>query len=312
MRNSSPYLEGKDVCVFDIETTGLSAKYSGVISASFFYPESEELVQLFCDEPGLEKSLLAECRDRLSACDAVISYNGDSFDLPFLNKRLIDVAALPGLPLFKSVDLFKYLRRYWPAAKTLESLSQKSVEQFLGLSESRDDLIGGRECIELYRAWLQTGREELKQTILLHNADDVRQLARVYASLNFLPWHEIALREGYPLRTEFKRASVRGAEIKGSRLSVKGRTLPGFIPASIFEEGYGYEYSGLSGEFKLELYLIDSGDRLLADLDALPVDQAAFEGLPGVGSGYLIVCSGKRPNAAAVNALVSAMLRKLI
>ena len=47
-------------------------------------------------------------------------------------------------------------------------------------------------------------------------------------------------------------------------------------------------------------------------MDALPVDQAAFQGLPGFGSGYLIVCSGKRPNAAAVNALVSAMLTKLI
>ena len=312
MKNTSPYLAGKDVCVFDIETSGLSPRFSTVISASFFYPESEELVQLFCDELSLEASVLAECRSRLADCDAVITYNGDSFDLPFVNKRLIDIAGLPGLPLFKSVDLFKYLRRYWPAAKSLQSLTQKSVEEFLGLKESRDDLIGGRECIELYKSWLQTGREELRETILLHNADDVRQLGRIYAALNFLPWHEIALREGYPLRTDLKRAVVRGAEIKGGRLRVKGRTLPGFIPASIFEENYEYEYSGLSGEFRLDVYLIDSGDRLLADVESLPVSAEAFSALPGFGSGYLIVSSGSRPNAAGINALVTELLKKLI
>ena len=322
-----PYLDGLEYCVFDIETTGFSAQSCTLISASFYYPGSGECFQLFCDEPGLEAALIKDCCARLSECDAVITYNGDSFDLPFMNRRAVASGAAPGLPFFKSLDIYKYLKRYWPAAKIMDSLSQRSMEAALGLSDERSDRIDGGECVELYKNWLRTGDEGIKNTILLHNGDDVRQLGRIFDSLNFLPWQIIAFYEGYPLRLPensadllsaasetgaYKKAFVRECKIDGSCLSVRGIAQPGGISVSIYNENYEFEYSALSGVFKLKLPLIASDGILIADLQKLPVKEDNYAVYPGFGSGYLVLSSSGHVNALEANSLTRGMLDRLM
>ena len=140
---NNPYLKNFRIKVFDIETGGLSPQKSGIISASFIDPDTMELQQLFCEHPSQEGRMVRDILDILSGCDAVVTYNGDSFDFLFLQSRAKQLGAGTSLPDFWSVDLYKWLKKYWSAAKLMEHHRQKDIELALGLSEEIQSSAGG-------------------------------------------------------------------------------------------------------------------------------------------------------------------------
>ena len=85
--NYDPYTEKLKTAVFDIETAGLSSQKDMIISASFINEDGTELRQYFCDDPESEYLLLTRIFEEFSNLDAVITYNGESFDIPFVKKR---------------------------------------------------------------------------------------------------------------------------------------------------------------------------------------------------------------------------------
>ena len=175
---NNAYLKDLNTTVFDIETTGLFHSRDCIINAGFC-SSMGDVWQNFSEDPADEKRVVSEALERILQADAVITYNGDTFDLPFLLRRAQKYGLCERLPLLWSVDLYRWLKKYWPAAVSMKSMSQKSVEEAMGLADRRDDEIPGGDCIPLYNYYLQTKDTKAKDTILLHNADDVRQLARI-------------------------------------------------------------------------------------------------------------------------------------
>lgn len=308
---TDPYLKDKKYCVFDIETTGLYPVRDSVISASFCDPKTLETAQFFTDSPLLEKNTLSAVIEKLGEYDAVITYNGRSFDIPFVRTRAKACGLAESLPLFWSIDLYLLLRRYWPAAESLPSLRQKAVEQALGLESFRTDPIDGGECVSLYTRFVSLGDEAAKDAILLHNADDVRQLARICESINFLPWHRIAYEDGFMVKTPRGKAVLGPAKIEKSKLSIRAKGEPGALPASIFTDRYMLEYESGSGRIDLSIYPEEKSGLLFVDLTRLKLDPARFEDLRGFSEGFLVLARDGAPCHAECSRLSAAIISTL-
>ena len=227
---NSYYLKDLNTTVFDIETTGLFHSKDCIINAGFCSPMGD-VWQNFTEDPTDEKRVVEEALERICAADAVVTYNGDTFDLPFLQRRAVKYGLCERLPLLWSVDLYRWLKKYWPVAPSMKSMSQKSVEEAMGLAPKRSDEIPGGDCIPLYNYYLQTKDDSAKQTILLHNADDVRQLARIAWKCTFLPYHDIAMREGFLFKAGQRKILTKGCSFKRGRCSCRRNWMPDRSPS---------------------------------------------------------------------------------
>lgn len=307
MFNNS-YLKEHAVCTFDIETMGLSPDRDMIICAGFCDPHGG-FTQFFADSPRDEKETVERILEQISSCDAVISYNGDRFDLPFLLARAKKYSLAENLPVIWSIDLYRWLRNYWPAAASMQSLSQKSVEKALGIESERSDLISGSECITLYNIFIASGDPDAKEKILLHNADDLRQLLRIAEASGFLPYHKIAFNEGFLVKAGDLRIVTKASRMETGRIKLSAATRPGLLPASIYEEGFKLDYDSFSGLISLEIFTSQIEAYHYADLQKLPVIKSKFQNLSSFHSSYLVLAEKNEINFMAANILTAEILR---
>jgi hypothetical protein len=122
----------------------------------------------YADERRNRRSMLAKVHSLLCEADAVVTYNGDKFDLPRLRGAFVEVG-LPALPPTASIDLLKTVR-------TLGAQSNKLayIAPHLGIGSKVD--AGGfglwARCLDNDpKAWMR-----MKQ----YNAQDVRLLGKLY------------------------------------------------------------------------------------------------------------------------------------
>lgn len=304
---NSYYLKDLNTTVFDIETTGLFHSRDSIINAGFC-SSLGEVWQNFTEDPADEKRVVEEALERVAAADAVVTYNGDTFDLPFLHRRAVKYGLIEKMPLLWSVDLYRWLKKYWPAAPSMKSMSQKSVEEAMGLAVKRTDEIPGGDCIPLYNYYLQTKDASAKETILLHNADDVKQLARIAWKCTFLPYHDIAMHEGFLFKAGQRKILTKGCSFKKGTFSAQAQMDAGLLPVSAYEDQYHLEYDSFTGKAVLELFPGEEGPFRYVDTEHLPGDTSEIEKLSGFHSGYLVLAENGEPDAKAVNAAVQCVL----
>lgn len=313
------YTQNLRTAVFDIETTGLRAEHDSIISASFCGEDSENLRQYFCDDPQAEFLLITKIIDELQSLDCIITYNGRHFDLPFVRKRAEKYGLADRIPDIWNIDLYLWLKKYWKAASLLPGLTQSDVELAMGLNLARTDEVDGKECIFLYHKYLAGSQAEFREKILLHNGDDVRQLARIAQNCSFLPFHQIAYEQGYTLmiRGDYPGAEDTPIRIRPVRESagcfvVNAKTVPGMLPLYYFEEGFTLEYDAFSGLIRLEIRPGELEDYLYADLSDMPVNPADFIDLEGFASNYLIIKQGESVRWREFNRLAADLIRKVL
>ncbi len=303
----NPYCKNLRARIFDIETTGLYPQHDRIISASFCRPDGSGLLQFFCDAPQNEDILIEQILSELSQCDAVISYNGNMFDIPFVLTRAKHDKVADALPLFWSIDIYRWLKAYWPQAKKMESLRQKAVEEALGLSDNRTDEIGGGECISLYADYVNWNNEKAKELILLHNGDDVRQLARISQSLSFLPYHKIVYEKGFIAN----KILIQEEKLLKNKLSVKAKMQKALMPIDIYDDQYHLEYDSRSGEISLEIFFQTANNCKFVDLTKIFKDQNTFIDLSGYKEGFLILSDENGICYKECNTLTSEILKKI-
>lgn len=175
--NFDKYFNSKNICFLDIETTGLSSKYHYIYLIGIMYydtfDKSWKLIQLFSESPDEEKELLLSLLNYINRFDYIINYNGDTFDIPFINARLNYYNIDYKIQTEKSIDIFKYVRANKNFLK-LENLKLKTLEKSIGIH--REDKYSGKDCIEFYKKYLKNKDEELKDIVLKHNYDDLYYL----------------------------------------------------------------------------------------------------------------------------------------
>lgn len=171
----------KKVAYFDIETTGLSSSYNQIYLIGIAYQNEDgsfTITQWFDDTSKDEMKLLLKFREFLKKYDYLIEFNGNSFDIPFVESRGKKHGISFNFSKIIPIDIYRELKGYKSLFK-LDNLKQKSLEKFLGIG--RDDLYSGGELIDIYKEYVRTGskNEEYFNLLMLHNFDDMKGLVDV-------------------------------------------------------------------------------------------------------------------------------------
>ena len=173
----------------DIETTGLSAKNSicYLIGLAYYKDKSFECTQFFADTPDDEPVILQELLSYIGRFKAIVTYNGDTFDIPYIISRC-KYNSLSTDSVFpqERIDLYKTARQVNSLLK-LDNLKQKNIENLLSIN--RDDIYSGGELIDTYKEYII--KYKLKEDtfaelsrLLLHNREDICALPEICSILS--------------------------------------------------------------------------------------------------------------------------------
>lgn len=214
----------EDAVFFDIETTGLSRRTSHIfIIGAICKDEGEvQFIQWFVQRPSEEKEVVAEFSRLLAGKKILLHYNGQTFDVPYVQYRAgfwglkdpfspgqgMDPASpeqgmdssspgqgmdssSPGQGMdssspesdMESQDLYQKMRGLKDVFHCT-SMKQKDAEKILHFP--RKDQVDGKELLEIYHAYIRTGDKNALEVLLLHNRDDLFGMLTIYRFLLYI------------------------------------------------------------------------------------------------------------------------------
>ncbi|MGB3366298.1 MAG: ribonuclease H-like domain-containing protein [Acidaminobacteraceae bacterium] len=190
-----------DIAILDIETTGLHRIYSKVILVGIiiFSKSRAEIIQIFADNPSEEGELLITLQDVIKNKSLILTYNGQAFDIPFLNGKYSQRNLNFEIPMYKNFDLLRLIRKNKKNLK-LANYKLKSVEDFLGIY--RKDSISGKESVDLYNQYVQSRSSNLRNKILLHNFEDILNIIDLVKIFEYCEESSIYDEFKYPLNID--------------------------------------------------------------------------------------------------------------
>ncbi|MFP8956738.1 ribonuclease H-like domain-containing protein [Natrialbaceae archaeon A-CW3] len=146
----------EDVCYLDIETTGLNATRNDVTTVSL-HRQGE--TRTFINGQDLTAEAL---RSELEAASALVTFNGQRFDVPFLETALEIEIDLPHIDLM------------YPCRKLDLTGGLKRIERDLGIDRDQPD-ISGRDAVRLWHQY-ERGDEDALATLVQYNRADTANL----------------------------------------------------------------------------------------------------------------------------------------
>lgn len=169
---------------FDIETTGFTAKYSSIylIGCAFYDGNTFRLTQWFAEKYEEEAEIIEAFITLAKNYTHIVHFNGNNFDIPFIRQKCeaygfpFSFDTIEGIDIYKRIAPYRYLLN-------MPNCKQKSVEQFLGIR--RKDTYNGGNLINVYHQYVKTPDENAFKLLLLHNADDIRGLIRIFPVLAY-------------------------------------------------------------------------------------------------------------------------------
>ncbi|MGG2468542.1 ribonuclease H-like domain-containing protein [Paraclostridium bifermentans] len=175
----------KNHFVFDIETTGLSPKYCKVILIGILYNLNNKTIikQYFAESEEEEKDLLLKFINDIKTFDHHITFNGVSFDIPFLNSRFNSNDIDFSIDKCDDIDILRIVKPF-KEKLSLSDCKLKTIEKYMGIK--REDTISGKESVELYKNFVISKDISLKEKILLHNYEDIYYLGKIYNIKNII------------------------------------------------------------------------------------------------------------------------------
>jgi len=170
-----------DFLFLDLETMGLFGGQP-VILAGLARPGNDNTIRtdqfLARDFPD-EAAIIAEVCHRIEKSPVLVTYNGKSFDVPFLEQRAAYYGiAFPDVRVH--IDLLHFCRRTWK--KELVNCTLTTIEQQV-LGIARDEDLPGEMVPEFYQEYLLSGNAGFLKPIVDHNRQDIASLVGVFSSL---------------------------------------------------------------------------------------------------------------------------------
>ncbi|WP_026519588.1 ribonuclease H-like domain-containing protein [Butyrivibrio sp. FCS006] len=166
------------ILFIDIETTGLSPRNSDLymIGTGFWENGKWVIRQFFGENAQEEEKVLSEFSDFSRSFTKVVHFNGDRFDIPFLQSKYEEHKLTDPFGRLESFDLYKWVKPY-KKQLGLPDCKQKTIERFLKID--REDEYDGGKLIAVYKDYEESKSSELLQLLLLHNFEDVKGMMRM-------------------------------------------------------------------------------------------------------------------------------------
>lgn len=169
----------EDMVFFDLETTGLASCPLFLIGAMTW--EGGDLVvrQFFARHYGEEAAVVSLFADLVRDKGLLISFNGKSFDLPFIRARAA-ANAVPFRSQHQHFDLLHEARKVWRGS--LPNCRLQTLEQHL-CGRVRTGDIPGHAIPDAYHNYVRTSDASEMVQVLEHNRQDLLTLAELMALL---------------------------------------------------------------------------------------------------------------------------------
>lgn len=155
----------QDEILFDIETTGINRFKDYVFLIGYIDGKNKIFTQIF-SEDGNDEDVIREFVE-ISREKKLVTYNGRSFDLPFIKNRA-EALGIKGWTYDRDYDLYYDIR----VNKRFLGVKRHKLtylENFYGINRSED--IDSADIVEEYRRFL-SGTTDYKK-LLIHNKEDV-------------------------------------------------------------------------------------------------------------------------------------------
>lgn len=179
------------IMVLDIETTSLEAD-AGVLIGAGLALETGRIEYLEARRTSEEKSLLSKLAKRLEGVDVLVTWNGRSFDLPFLTTRLMHHGLDPRPILRKThIDLADVVK----GRLRLTFTYLDHVCDFFQIDRKKGPM--GLDVPRLYVRALE-GDRKASVAIREHCIDDLRATREVFLKLKLLVEQQLEYAEREP------------------------------------------------------------------------------------------------------------------
>jgi uncharacterized protein YprB with RNaseH-like and TPR domain len=163
----------------DIETCGLQSQPVFLVGLCHIGERNLVLRQLFARDYAEERCLLAEVERILGEHDFLVTYNGKTFDLPFLRHRAV-YHRLRFETRIPHLDLLWMVRRRWK--DRLPDCRLKTLESRV-LRRLRAGDIDGSEIPGAYHEYVKHGQPHRLLPVFHHNLLDVVAMAELLPKL---------------------------------------------------------------------------------------------------------------------------------
>jgi uncharacterized protein YprB with RNaseH-like and TPR domain len=170
----------------DTETTGLAGgagTYIFLMGVGYFERDQFCVRQYFMRDFNEERALLSAVNELLSNFEAIVSYNGKTFDVPLIQSRFIMSGMKLNLENPGHFDLLYPARRLWK--RRLEDCSLSTVERDI-LGVIRENDVPGYLVPEIYFRYLKTKDARALKQVFEHNLQDILSLVALVSRMCFL------------------------------------------------------------------------------------------------------------------------------
>lgn len=304
--------------LFDIETTGLAPRHDRVVLIGFLRFDASGkpvLNQLFLENEEREAELLDAFGRIAAASDFYITYNGGSFDVPFLNRRMQKHGLPVRLDPFYNVDLLRIFRKSLPDPG-LPDFKLKTLEARLGLV--REDVISGRESVAFYKSYLEDRDPLKKEKILLHNAEDVLNLfglLKLFESIE-TPERFFDFSQEIHLKGQ-GRFRLLDCKRHGGFLTVSGRHLGPAPMDWFFSDGlFSFRSEAKTGDFMISLPVLSENaaghNHLFLDLSDIPFAREDLLSFISENPKRLHLATDDRFDFGSLSGFIRILLEKIL
>lgn len=167
----------------DTESTGTwgSGTIAFLVGIGRFEAGGFRHTQFFLREPIEERAMLEALNRMVSRDDALVTFNGKSFDLPLLRSRYLTNGFPQPFGQLPHVDLLHLARRLWRDLLPSRALGDLEVN-LLGVLRTGDD-VPGWMVPQMYIDYLHSGDARPLSRVLYHNSMDVLSMASLLKHL---------------------------------------------------------------------------------------------------------------------------------
>lgn len=307
------YFSDCKVGVLDIETTGLSPSQHKVIIGGllvFDCGNKGKLLQFFAENPSEEKGLLEAYIEEINKCHILITYNGKSFDLNFLKMR----ASKLGLSFSEfpyNLDLYLLIKKTSNLKNLLDNLKQKTIEHYLGLGAQRLDEISGGESIELYEDFVNTGNQQSKDKILLHNRDDLYQLYKLLKVVEICDMEKGFYNLGFlgtpNLQITHIKRGLHYLQIEGIQI----KEAVSYYSFGDFGDSLQIAFDKKTRTFQIMVPVFQKEGIYFLDILALNFQDTSLAKSPYYESGFLIIEEKGDLNYKGINVFIKLLMKRI-